>query len=90
MIFHKKILLMDQNKYIQYIMFYASESSPRVSGYFLSILLNTLIEHNQVNYSNCYINNVFYMGSYLVRSKISHKRLKNCLKQTIHYAKKLV
>lgn len=90
LIFHRKFLLMGQNKYIQYIMFYVSESKKEVAGYFLSILINTLIEHNQVAYRKAYINNAFYLGSYLVRSKISEKRLKKAMKQMMAYALGLI
>lgn len=67
-------------------MFYVSESRKEVAGYFLSILVNTLIEHNQVANRKAYINNVFYLGSYLVRSQVSEKRLKKAVKQMISYA----
>ena len=52
--------------------------------------MNTLIEQNQVAYRKAYINNVFYLGSYLVRSRVSPKRLRNAVKQIISYAKELV
>lgn len=81
---------MGQNKYIQYIMFYVSESKNEVAGYFLSILINTLMEHNQVAYRKAYINNVFYLGSYLVRSQVSAKRLKKAVRQMIRYALDLI
>ena len=61
-----------------------------MAGYFLSILVNTLIEQNQVSYRKAYINNVFYLGSYLVRARLSVKRLKNAMKQIILYTRELL
>lgn len=90
LIFHRRLLLMGQNKYIQYIMFHVSETKKEVAGYFLSILVNTLVEHNQVAYRKAYLNNIFYLASYLVRSQVSEKRLKKAMKHMISYALGLI